>query len=165
MNKGMAYQKPVPDSMDWLTPPEIIQALGPFDLDPCCPPDMPWKTAETMLTKVEDGLTHPWFGDVWLNPPYGREVWDWVERLTDHGSGMALIFARTDVPEFQELVFNRADVVVFIRGRLFFHYPDGTRARNNGGAPSALVAYGRKMAVRLRLAGIDGFLVDLKGVT
>lgn len=23
---------------EWLTPPEIVRALGPFDLDPCSPP-------------------------------------------------------------------------------------------------------------------------------
>lgn len=35
----------------WLTPPEIINALGPFDLDPCCPPPptMPWRTATQMV--------------------------------------------------------------------------------------------------------------------
>jgi hypothetical protein len=25
----------------WLTPPEIIRALGPFDLDPCAAPSQP----------------------------------------------------------------------------------------------------------------------------
>ena len=34
----------------WLTPPEVIRALGRFTLDPCCPPVMPWRTADKMLT-------------------------------------------------------------------------------------------------------------------
>lgn len=57
----------------WLTPPEIIRALGEFDLDPCCPPAMPWSTAKKMVCRPDDGLAVTWEGRVWLNPPYGRE--------------------------------------------------------------------------------------------
>ena len=32
----------------WLTPLSLIQSLGDFDLDPCCPPVMPWQTAAYM---------------------------------------------------------------------------------------------------------------------
>ena len=35
---------------EWLTPPEIIQALGHFDLDPCSPIDRPWPTAKVRQT-------------------------------------------------------------------------------------------------------------------
>ena len=31
----------------WLTPPDIINSLGTFDLDPCCPNNLSWKTANT----------------------------------------------------------------------------------------------------------------------
>lgn len=49
--------------VDWVTPPEIIAALGPFDLDPCCPPTMPWATAAKHFHQGEhDGLTEPWSG-------------------------------------------------------------------------------------------------------
>ena len=40
----------------WLTPRYIIDALGPFDLDPCCPPKMPWRTAAEMVCRPADGL-------------------------------------------------------------------------------------------------------------
>lgn len=43
----------------WLTPKWIIDALGPFDMDPCVPDHMPWSTATRMVTKAEDGLTVP----------------------------------------------------------------------------------------------------------
>ena len=36
----------------WLTPKHIIDALGDFDTDPCCPDNMPWGTADIMLTKA-----------------------------------------------------------------------------------------------------------------
>ena len=57
---------------DWLTPPEILQALGPFDLDPCASLYQPWRTATKQYTIEDDGLKKEWRGRVWCNPPYSR---------------------------------------------------------------------------------------------
>lgn len=143
----------------WLTPPEIIQALGPFDLDPCAaPPPRPWATAERHIALPDDGLSAEWTGRVWLNPPYSREAARWLRKLAAHGEGMALIFARTETIWFQETVWDAptATAVLFIRDRLHFHHADGTRAEANSGAPSVLVAYGRSMGGRLLASGIPG---------
>jgi hypothetical protein len=43
-------------------------------------------------------------------------------------------------------VWSKADGLLFLHGRLHFHYPDGTRAAANSGAPSVLVAYGQRDA-------------------
>lgn len=56
---------------EWLTPPEIIKALGQFDLDPCAPVVRPWDTAERHYSIKDNGLMLPWSGRVWCNPPYG----------------------------------------------------------------------------------------------
>lgn len=128
----------------WLTPPEIVMALGDFDLDPCCPRGMPWFTADRMLTKADDGLTAPWDGRVWLNPPFGREAVKWLRRLVQHGNGIALIPARTETAMFYECVWGVADGVLFLKGRPHFHFADGKRAPFNSGAPIALIAYGRE---------------------
>lgn len=42
----------------WLTPPDLIQKLGEFDLDPCCPNNLNWKTAKEFysLENGQDGL-------------------------------------------------------------------------------------------------------------
>ena len=62
----------------WLTPPELIQALGPFDLDPCAAPSpRPWPTAAQHIELPRDGLAEPWSGYVWLNPPYSHAAWAW----------------------------------------------------------------------------------------
>ena len=45
---------------EWLTPPAIIAALGPFDLDPCSPIHRPWDTAKRHFTRLDDGLSMPW---------------------------------------------------------------------------------------------------------
>jgi hypothetical protein len=74
------HQSAAMKSDTWLTPPEWIDKLGPFDLDPCCPPEMPWQTATRMISLPEDGLDAEWSGRVWLNPPFGREAIKWVAR-------------------------------------------------------------------------------------
>lgn len=77
----------------WLTPKHIIDALGRFDTDPCCPPNMPWRTADRMLTKEDDGTTAPWVGRVWLNPPYGKEAWPFLERMSRYDGGVSPSFS------------------------------------------------------------------------
>ena len=67
---------------EWLTPPEIIKALGSFDLDPCAPVIRPWPTAQEHYTILDNGLIKPWRGRVWLNPPYG-EIGPWARKLAD----------------------------------------------------------------------------------
>ena len=44
---------------EWLTPPEIIKALGPFDLDPCSPITRPWDTALKHYSILDMGLLQP----------------------------------------------------------------------------------------------------------
>ena len=93
--RGMGgHQSQAMQSDTWLTPPDVLAALGTFDLDPCCPADMPWRTAARHITPAEDGLAQPWAGRVWLNPPYSRGVIQWMAKLAQHGDGIALVFAR-----------------------------------------------------------------------
>jgi hypothetical protein len=138
----------------WLTPPEWIKALGPFDLDPCCPEEMPWRTATQMLTKLHNGLTHRWWGRVWLNPPFGQQAALWLRKMVAHGNGIALIPARTETAMFYESVWAAADSICFAKGRPHFHYQDGKRASFNSGAPIALVAYGKDNTESLRRAAL-----------
>ena len=78
----------------WLTPRHVLDALGSFDLDPCAAPvESGWLTADKHYRLPDDGMRLPWQGRVWCNPPY-LNVWAWLARLADHGSGTALIFAR-----------------------------------------------------------------------
>lgn len=142
---------------EWLTPPEIVEALGPFDLDPCAPVDRPWPTAAVHYTKEQDGLSLPWKGRVWLNPPYGRETFHWLARLADHGWGTALIFARTETNGFHDFIWNRAHAVFFFRGRLKFYRVDGTQA-GAANAPSCLVSYSVDDTCRIMQAMKDGKL-------
>ena len=145
----------------WITPRWIIDRLGPFDLDPCACDPQPWPCAHENWT--ENGLMLPWHGLVWLNPPYGRQLGIWLNRLAVHGSGIALVFARTDTKAFHENVFPFASMLCFLRGRITFHRPSGDRAPegHNSGGPSVLIAYGATAKKRLLLCQDIGQLLEV----
>lgn len=124
---------------EWLTPPEVLESLGSFDLDPCSPAVRPWPTARQHYWA--NGLDMPWNGRVWLNPPFGREAIKWTRRMAEHRNGIALLPARTETRMFYETVWDHAYAICFIKGRPHFHYVDGTRAKSNSGAPICLIAY------------------------
>jgi hypothetical protein len=142
---------------EWLTPPELLRALGTFDLDPCAPIVRPWPTAAQHYDREDDGLTRRWEGRVWCNPPFGREAVKWLRRMRDHGNGIALIPARTETAMFYETVWSGAAGVLFVKGRPHFHYVDGRRAPFNSGAPICLVAYGD--------ANLDALIASGLGIT
>lgn len=156
--KGMgSHQSARMKKDEWLTPPWLLHALGPFDLDPCAPVNRPWDTAADHYTHFDDGLIKPWAGFVWLNPPYGRQTGAWLEKLANHpDGGIALIFARTETDMFWRWCWGEADTMLFLRGRLHFHSVDGYRAPANAGAPSVLVGYGDTAYQRLRDAHFSG---------
>lgn len=149
-----AHQSARMGSDVWLTPPDILRALGPFDLDPCAPLQRPWDTATHHFTIQDDGLVQEWAGRVWLNPPFGREAVVWLRRLREHGNGIALIPARTETAMFYECVWGHAHAVLFMRGRPHFYRADGTRAPFNSGAPICLVAYGDENHTVLKESGL-----------
>lgn len=148
------------ETVVWLTPPEIIRALGPFDLDPCAAINQPWPTAAKHYTIEDDGLAHPWHGFVWCNPPFGPDAGTWLNRLAVHGNGVGLVPARTETRWFVAEVWRRADAVLFLHGRPHFHLLDGTKAKFNSGAPICLAAYGSLGVDRLRESGLSGSFVQ-----
>jgi len=161
MTKGIGgHHKPVPRTNDWITPPHVIRALGDFDLDPCESQTQPWPCAENGYTIVDDGLDQEWFGRVYCNPPYQRGLMEqFMERLAKHRNGIGLIFGRTETQLFQNFIWQSADAILFLAGRLTFHLPDGAKARGNSGGPSVLVAYGKDNVECLRNCGLPGSLV------
>lgn len=154
--------RPIAGTHTWLTPPEIIQALGPFDLDPCAAPSpRPWPTAARHIELPEDGLAAEWSGRVWCNPPFGKHTAEWLDRMATHGNGIALTFARTETRMFERHVWGAADAVLFLHGRPHFYLPDGTRAKGNNGGPICLIAYGVNNVCALRASGLRGQILTL----
>ncbi len=116
------------DSPEHYTPRHVINAaiecMGGIDLDPCSnshhSPNVP---AGSHYTKDDNGLLLPWEGRVYMNPPYGREIGSWVNKLCEeHESGLctqaiALVPARTDTQWFNRMNDYLCCLVV---GRLTF---------------------------------------------
>ena len=160
MGIGFAHDRTT-GKEDWLTPPEILRALGPFDLDPCAPMRRPWDTAAAHYTIADNGLMKPWHGRVWLNPPYGKETSKWMKRLATHGNGIALIFARTETAIFFPWVWEHALGLLWLKGRVAFYTKEGNRG-GTAGAPSVLIAYGHENAARLKACELVGHYIQLE---
>lgn len=154
-----SHQKCVGDSQSWITPKHIIDALGPFDLDPCASDPRPWDCARENWTLADDKEYAPWFGRVWLNPPFNRyEVGGWIRKLAMHNNGIALLHARTEADWFLPC-WEKASGILFLADRLYFHHPDGSRAKANSGAPACLAAFGTDCYARLLQSGLKGAFV------
>jgi len=158
-----SHQSAAGGTDEWLTPPTLLERLGPFDLDPCAPISPPWRTAATQYDIRDDGLSRAWAGRVWLNPPY-THAGKWLHHLAGHGDGLALLFARTETALWFDHIWPHAAAILFLRGRLTFHHVDGRRAAANAGAPSALIAYGDHEADRLATCSVAGQFIDLREV-
>ena len=151
----------------YLTPPEILRALGPFDLDPCaCDEPRPWPTAAVHYTFRDNGLRQPWPRQcrVWCNPPFGTAA-AWLERLAAHGNGVALLFARTETAAFVRHVWGTAGAVLFLAGRPHFYTPAGERLRGGCGGPCLLAAYGGANVTALRNCRLPGALCERWALT
>lgn len=110
----------------WATPQDFFNELNKefsFDLDPCA--DENNHKCERYFTKEQDGLKMDWGGSrVFCNPPYGREIGEWVRKCYEEGHKegtivVMLIPARTDTKYFHDYILNRAELR-FVRGRLRF---------------------------------------------
>ena len=153
-----SHQTSVGRSQEHFTPKWIIDALGPFDLDPCAGRVRPWDCA--VSNWHQNGLESPWTGSglIWLNPPFDRRtVGLWVRKMADHGNGIALLHARTEAAWF-EPVWERADVILFMADRIKFCRVDGSTQEANSGAPPVLVAFGSTAVGRLTTSMIPGFV-------
>lgn len=139
-------------SVEWYTPAWIFEALGlKFDLDPSSPHDVETPVpATTKYTVFDDGLKKPWFGRVWMNPPYGPSTGFWIRRMIDHGNGIALVFSRTDASWCQEAI-SRATAMLFIAGRIeFIPGKENSHKKGRCGAGTVMFAFGEDCAEALR---------------
>lgn len=156
-SKGMGgHQSAKAKSVDYMTPPEIIQALGTFDLDPATPVHRPWDTALHHFNRHHDGLKRDWFGRVWLNPPYGRVIAHWMGKMSRHNNGIALIFNRGETQFFFDDVYPAYSSMFQFEGRLWFHDKKGVQMPFNGGAPLVLIAYGQENSDAIASSGLRG---------
>lgn len=160
--QGFTHDNKKNKTVDWYTPKWIFDALDlTFDLDPCQPKDkIPWVPANEHYWEEIDGLAQPWYGMVWLNPPYGDLTPNWLAKMHEHRQGIALVFARTDTKWYHDYCC-KADAILFLKGRISFVDGLGVTAKGGAGAGSMLVAWGNKSVEALRRMSKKGHLVEM----
>lgn len=124
---------------EWPTPQEFFDRLNEefgFELDVCAIPEN--AKCPHYFTKRENGLLQKWTGVCWMNPPYGREIGQWVkkayESALDGATVVCLLPARTDTGWWHDYCMKGE--VRFVRGRLKFG-----GASENAPFPSAVVIF------------------------
>jgi hypothetical protein len=116
------HQQQEVSSNDFYTPAWIFDAMGlQFDLDVASPPQgVPWIPTKAFYTQLDDGLTSPWNGRVWMNPPF-KKVTPWVEKFIDHGNGVALLpLAKS---KFTDLIMMHSQAMVVLPAYMKFTSP------------------------------------------
>lgn len=148
-------------TVEWYTPPYIIEALGnDFDLDPCAP-KKDWYTAKKCFTKEDDGLVQDWKGFVFLNPPYSQpELKLFVKKISEYGNGIALIYSKVENTMFHEFVWDKATSIYFLRKRIKFIDINGEEGRSPN-ANNCFVAYGDKADNILKNLSLSGKYIKL----
>lgn len=128
----------------WETPQDLFDRLDEefhFDLDVCALPEN--AKCRKFYTPEMDGISQPWEGVCWCNPPYGRSIGEWVRKafmsMATGSKVVMLLPARTDTKWFHEYIYQNPKVEVrFIKGRLKF----GNRGGGNSAPfPSMIVIF------------------------
>jgi phage N-6-adenine-methyltransferase len=121
-NQGRYYGS----GRDWETPPALFASLDDefhFTLDPCAKPDT--AKCARYFTEADNGLEQSWAGEtVFMNPPYGREIYDWTAKARSEAANGAtvvgLLPASTDLEWWHRDVLGAEAEVRYLRGRVRF---------------------------------------------
>lgn len=124
----------------WSTPQDFFNKLNEefdFTIDVCALPEN--AKCECYFTPEDDALKQKWTGTCFCNPPYGREIGQWVEKASksaDEGATVVMLLpARTDTKWFHNYVYGKAEIR-FVAGRLKFG-----GSKNSATFPSMVVIF------------------------
>lgn len=137
-------------SDDWFTPKYIFSALDvKFDVDVCCPSDLTHVNTPCNRYIHAESLDLQWAGFVWMNPPFGGRngIVPWLNKLADHGNGIALTPDRTSAPWWQDIV-TRSDAHLQVRNKIKFISINGNIGKQPGNG-TTLFAFGNKAVLAL----------------
>jgi phage N-6-adenine-methyltransferase len=142
INKGLFTS----DKNYWETPKDFFNELNEefnFDLDVASTHEN--AKTERHFTEEDDGLNQDWTGNVFCNPPYGREISAWVEKAYEESQKehnrvvVLLIPARTDTRYWHDYIFGKASDIRFLKGRLKFEL--NGESKQSAPFPSAVIVY------------------------
>lgn len=117
---------------EWYTPAEYIQAarlvLGEIDLDPASSEEANTVVkARKIYTIDDDGLSQPWYGRVWMNPPYSADlIGKFCDKIITEPIDAAVILVNnaTETRWFVKLT-SMATAIVFPTSRIIYWEPGG----------------------------------------
>lgn len=149
----------------WNTPRWFIDrlelALGPVGLDPC---SNRWSVVnaatEYRLDRRENGLKLPWqgLGLVFVNPPFGREIAEWMQRCeSEDAEVVALVPARVDTTWWHH-AYRSSSVAILWRGRMTFRKRE-SRKHGNAPFPSSVFYWGPRADAFVRAFATDGIVL------
>lgn len=126
----------------WATPQDFFDNLKKefkFTLDPCATDEN--AKCKKYYTEKDDGLSKSWDNEiVFMNPPYGRVIKDWIKKASEARGGVVvcLLPSRTDTRYFHEYIYGKTEIR-FLKGRLKF---GGNK--NSAPFPSMVVVFRNK---------------------
>lgn len=131
-------------TVEWSTPDDVYRKLDSefhFDLDVCSTHEN--AKCERHFTVEDDGLSQPWEGTCWVNPPYAKNVMSkWVKKAYESSlqgaTVVCLIPSRTDTAMWHDYCMKGE--IRFIRGRLKFG-----GSKDSAPFPSAIVIFRPKV--------------------
>ncbi|MDZ7922510.1 MAG: DNA N-6-adenine-methyltransferase [Marinagarivorans sp.] len=128
---------PASPSVEWYTPAQYVamaaQAMGgQIDLDPAsCAMANQTVMAQTFYTAEQDGLTLPWYGNVFCNPPYGKQTIKFLSRGLDQAratNAQIFLVNRTGAAWYLDIQ-AKFDAICRVRKRIAFVGSDGCLAK------------------------------------
>ena len=130
------------------TPKWVFAALGvEFDLDPASPVDAETHVpAKRKFTREDDGLSQPWEGFVWCNPPFSNAT-PWADKFVENGYGIWL-GPVANSRWFQTLA-GWGDAIWLMRDFPFEH---PTHAGKRSSMPLAMIGMGITAELAMRRA-------------
>lgn len=158
------------DKDTWQTPPETVEdfahAIGGFDLDPCAGADTSiGDLANYRLEDDQDGLKLPWFGNVFINPPFSYKV-EWLEKLEEELESNRIDVAIMLTPDatdtkswWHEYIAENAKYICFRFGRLDYVDPDDGTENPGATFGTAFSVYGDPPDELLEVLAEKGHLV------
>lgn len=134
----------------WATPQDFFDKLNDefhFTLDAAAIQEN--AKCDRFFSPEDDGLSQPWDGVVWCNPPYCRKTGKWVKKAYEESKNgttvVMLLPCRPDVSWFHDYVLGKAEIR-FVRGRLKFG-----KSKNSAPFPSMVVVFGKTPSVKSEL--------------
>ena len=137
------------------TPAYITEALGKFDLDPCAGKDTFIGDENYYIGRGEDGLSLPWTGTVFCNPPFSQKEL-WIEKMISHGEGILLLPERGSAPWFGPLA--KAAGCYFVMGKKI-NFIGGPSSNNLG---SVLFPFGSDAIDKIANSNLPGHFVEVR---